>query len=84
MLLPLRKKQSFKKLLAKTDHLSTCPLLGVRAEELLSGPLGPESNSVSGILFGTPGRSSMDRASVFGTEGWGFESLRPGHFVTRR
>lgn len=25
------------------------------------------------------GRSSMDRASVFGTEGWGFESLRPGH-----
>lgn len=21
----------------------------------------------------------MDRASVFGTEGWGFESLRPGH-----
>jgi hypothetical protein len=21
-------------------------------------------------------RSSMDRASVFGTEGWGFESLR--------
>jgi hypothetical protein len=22
----------------------------------------------------------MDRASVFGTEGWGFESLRPGQF----
>lgn len=26
-----------------------------------------------------PGRSSVDRASVFGTEGRGFESLRPGH-----
>ena len=24
----------------------------------------------------TCARSSMDRASVFGTEGWGFESLR--------
>lgn len=23
----------------------------------------------------------MDRASVFGTEGWGFESLRPGQFL---
>ena len=26
--------------------------------------------------------SLMDRASVFGTEGWGFESLRPRHFLT--
>ena len=24
-------------------------------------------------------RSSMDRASVFGTEGWGFDSLRTRH-----
>ena len=23
----------------------------------------------------------MDRASVFGTEGWGFESLRARHFI---
>ena len=23
----------------------------------------------------------MDRASVFGTEGWGFESLRPGQYT---
>lgn len=36
---------------------------------------------VPGYPFFLAARSSMDRATDFGSVGWGFESLRAGHYL---
>ncbi len=41
-------------------------------------------NGVAGGTLNVSARSSVDRASVFGTEGRGFESLRAGQAICVR
>ena len=43
---------------------------------LVTGCLQARNRYRKSFYKATCARSSMDRASVFGTEGWGFESLR--------